>query len=118
MVYYPVFGPSQDSYIQNIIAPQKDVEGMCHSNRFNLYHNIRVQPENGLKAILPCTPLAVLKIMEHVGAYNTILKEGNRLYGKNIVIINTSEVCLYIYIYVCLYVCLCVCMNTIYCSPN
>lgn len=44
------------------------------------------------KSILPCTPLAILKILEHLHIYNPILSEGNRLYGKTITVINRSEV--------------------------
>ena len=41
MVYYPVFGGGHDQYIQNCVSPFKDVEGLCHTFRFNMYHNIR-----------------------------------------------------------------------------
>lgn len=34
------------------------------------------------KCILPCTPLAVVKIMEHVGVYDESLPVGNRLQGE------------------------------------
>lgn len=34
------------------------------------------------KCILPCTPLAVVKIMEHVGIYDESLPVGDRLQGK------------------------------------
>lgn len=59
-----------------------------------MYHNVRYldPPTNLKKSILPCTPLAVLKILEHLHIYNPILAEGNRLYGKTITVINRSEV--------------------------
>lgn len=41
MVYYPVFGGGFDQYLQNICSSYKDVEGLSHSYRFNMYHNIR-----------------------------------------------------------------------------
>ena len=44
------------------------------------------------KSILPCTPLAMVKILEYLGVYNTILHYGNRLYGKKVLIVNRSEI--------------------------
>jgi methylenetetrahydrofolate dehydrogenase (NAD+) len=41
MVYYPVFGGGHDQYIQSCLSAYKDVEGLCHLYRFNMYHNIR-----------------------------------------------------------------------------
>lgn len=55
MVYYPVFATGQDQYLQNIVAPHKDVEGLCHTFRFNLYNNVRFM--GAMKCIVPCTPL-------------------------------------------------------------
>jgi methylenetetrahydrofolate dehydrogenase (NAD+) len=89
MVYYPVFGGAQDQYLQNIVSISKDVEGLCHKYRYNMYHNIRFLDQlETRKCIIPCTPLAIVKIMEHVGVYNPILPFGNRLHGKIITIIN------------------------------
>lgn len=36
------------------------------------------------KCILPCTPLAVVKIMEHVGIYDEKLPVGDRLQGEQV----------------------------------
>lgn len=41
-----------------------------------------VDEEKTKKCILPCTPLAVVKIMEHVGVYDESLPVGDRLQGK------------------------------------
>lgn len=59
-----------------------------------MYQNIRFlnPPENTKKSILPCTPLAVIKVLEHVRIYNSILPHGNRLHGRTITVINRSEV--------------------------
>ena len=58
-----------------------------------MYHNIRyLDKEETRKCIIPCTPLAIVKILEHVGAYNSILEYGNRLHGRIITIMNRSEV--------------------------
>ena len=42
--------------------------------------------------MLPCTPLAIIKILEHLKIYNTILPYGNRLFGHTITVVNRSEV--------------------------
>ncbi|PCH40886.1 NAD(P)-binding protein [Wolfiporia cocos MD-104 SS10] len=115
MVYYPIFGVQQDHYLQQVVSPLKDVEGLHFKFHYNLYHNIRFldptsllssvpptslpppavedQPPAGtVKSILPCTPLAVVKCLEHIGVYNRILPYGDRAYGKTITVINRSEV--------------------------
>ncbi|KAL2881580.1 Methylenetetrahydrofolate dehydrogenase [NAD(+)] [Colletotrichum sp. CLE4] len=96
IVYYPIFpgNPLQDKYIQETVSLAKDVEGLCHQHIFNMYHNVRFldPPANLRKSILPCTPLAVVKILEHLQIYNPILAYGNRLFGKTITVINRSEV--------------------------
>lgn len=92
MVYYPVFGDPQDQYIQSCVSKEKDVEGLCHTYKFSMYHNIRTLDDGKKKCIIPCTPLALVKILEHVCVYNPILPEGNRLHGKIITIVNRSEI--------------------------
>ncbi len=59
-----------------------------------MYQNIRFLdvPTNKQKSILPCTPLAVVKVLEYLQIYNSILPYGNRLFGKTITVINRSEV--------------------------
>jgi methylenetetrahydrofolate dehydrogenase (NAD+) len=94
MVYYPVFGDPQDQYIQSVVDKRKDVEGLCHTFKFNMYHNIRYldKEQQKFKCIIPCTPLAIVKVLEHLSVYNNVLAEGNRLHGKTITIINRSEI--------------------------
>ncbi|WLF80587.1 NAD-dependent 5,10-methylenetetrahydrafolate dehydrogenase [Lodderomyces elongisporus] len=94
MVYFPVFGDKQDQYLQQLISPEKDVEGLNFLYYHNLYHNVRFldPPHNQQKSIIPCTPLAMVKILEYLGVYNNILHYGNRLYGKKVLIVNRSEV--------------------------
>jgi len=72
----------------------KDVEGLGHRYVFNMYQNIRfLDPETQQhKSILPCTPLAVVKILEYLHIYNAILPHGNRLFGHTICVVNRSEV--------------------------
>ncbi|KAG8900906.1 hypothetical protein FRB99_005675 [Tulasnella sp. 403] len=118
MVYYPIFGGRQDHYLQQVVSPYKDVEGLHTKFHFNLYHNIRfiqpqslasalslppsakaenphaseVPPPGTVKSILPCTPLGIVKCLEYMGVYNTLLSYGDRAYGKTVTVINRSEV--------------------------
>jgi methylenetetrahydrofolate dehydrogenase (NAD+) len=93
IVYYPIFGSRQDQYLQQIVDVSKDVEGLSHKHIFNMYQNIRFLDEaKKKKSILPCTPLAVIKILEYLNIYNTVLPFGNRLHGHTITVINRSEV--------------------------
>jgi methylenetetrahydrofolate dehydrogenase (NAD+) len=93
MIYYPVFGGSQDQYLQNTVSVTKDVEGLSHTYRYNLYHNVRyLDSDQKIKCLLPCTPLGIIKILEAIGAYNLLLPLGDRLHGRIITVINRSEV--------------------------
>ncbi|KAE8166876.1 hypothetical protein BDV40DRAFT_225554 [Aspergillus tamarii] len=94
IVYYPIFNNRQDQYLQQLVDVSKDVEGLSHRYIFNMYQNIRfLDPETKRqKCILPCTPLAIIKILEYLKVYNTILPYGNRLFGHTICVVNRSEV--------------------------
>ncbi|PKX91043.1 methylenetetrahydrofolate dehydrogenase (NAD(+)) [Aspergillus novofumigatus IBT 16806] len=94
IVYYPIFNNRQDQYLQQIVDVSKDVEGLSHRYIFNMYQNIRfLDPETKRqKCLLPCTPLAIIKILEYLNIYNTILPYGNRLFGHTICVVNRSEV--------------------------
>ncbi len=93
IVYYPIFNNRQDQYLQQIVDIKKDVEGLSHQYIFNMYQNIRFLDDvQAQKSILPCTPLAVIKILEYLHIYNTILPYGNRLFGRTICVVNRSEV--------------------------
>ena len=39
-------------------------------------------------AILPCTPLAIVKTLEHIDVYDRALPYGERVHGRVISIIN------------------------------
>lgn len=93
MIYFPVFGDAQDQYLKQVISLEKDVEGLNHTYYQNMYHNIRyLDQEKTKKSIIPCTPLAIIKILEYLKIYNSLLPAGNRLYGKKAIIINRSEI--------------------------
>lgn len=92
IVYYPIFGNRQDQYLQQVTDMSKDVEGLSHRYLFKLYHNERfLDREMRQKSLLPCTPLAVLKILDYLRVYNSILPYGNRLFGRSITVVNRSE---------------------------
>jgi len=100
MIYYPVFGSrpsfhggSYDDSLRDTVSLCKDVEGLCHFYRRTLYRNQRfVDAEQARKCILPCTPLAVVKILEHLGAYDDQHPAGQRMAGKTVTIVNRSEI--------------------------
>tara|TARA_B100001142_G_scaffold242003_1_gene241062 strand:+ start:1340 stop:2242 length:903 start_codon:yes stop_codon:yes gene_type:complete len=93
IIYYPVFNDDQDNQLRNSIIPEKDVEGLCETYSYNLYNNIRYTDKyKKHKCILPCTPLAVLKIMEYYNIYNTLSPIGSKLSKKTITIINRSKI--------------------------
>jgi len=82
-----------DHYLRDCISPKKDVEGLCFSYRHALYRNQRFLDEEKVKkCVLPCTPLAIVKILEHLKVYDSNLALGNRLTGKVVTIINRSEI--------------------------
>ncbi|KAI5796546.1 methylenetetrahydrofolate dehydrogenase [Geopyxis carbonaria] len=93
IVYFPVFGTGHDAYLQQLPSPTKDVEGLSHRYLFNMYQNTRfLDAAQTQKSLLPCTPLAIIKILEHIGVYNPILPYGNRLFGRTITVVNRSEI--------------------------
>lgn len=93
MIYFPVFGNRQDQYLQQVLNKDKDVEGLSHVYIQNMYQNVRyLDKDQQQKSILPCTPLAIVKILEHLGVYNSVIPYGNRLYGKVITVVNRSEI--------------------------
>ncbi|PFH51342.1 hypothetical protein AMATHDRAFT_142821 [Amanita thiersii Skay4041] len=96
MVYYPIFGGQQDHYLQQIVSPFKDVEGLHFKFHYNLYHKyerLSLSPPPGMvKSIIPCTPLAIVKCLEYISVYNRLLPYGDRAYGRTVTVINRSEV--------------------------
>lgn len=90
IVYYPVFGGGHDVYLRDLVDPGKDVEGMHSTWARALYENRRFIDDAGTrKAILPCTPLAILKLVEAAGWFRP---EGPPLAGRTVTIFNRSEV--------------------------
>ncbi|KAH9250100.1 hypothetical protein BASA81_012147 [Batrachochytrium salamandrivorans] len=105
MIYYPCFGAqpsfyggSMDDYLRDSVSVEKDVEGLCSTYRRNLYSNVRYLPwlDNGkpspVQCLLPCTPLAIVKILEHLKVYDSNKPVGDRLSGTTITVVNRSEI--------------------------
>jgi 5,10-methylene-tetrahydrofolate dehydrogenase/methenyl tetrahydrofolate cyclohydrolase len=91
IVYYPLFGPEHDAYIRDLVEPSKDIEALHSFWARCLYQNRRfIDTEEKKKAILPCTPLAILKLLEAAGAFVTTGEKP--LAGKRAAIFNRSEV--------------------------
>src|SRR5688572_3330639 len=71
LIYYPIFGTEQDQYLRDSVDPGKDIEGLHSFWSRCLYENRRFIGEaQKKKAILPCTPLAILKLLETAGAFD------------------------------------------------
>jgi methylenetetrahydrofolate dehydrogenase (NADP+)/methenyltetrahydrofolate cyclohydrolase len=91
LVYYPVFGTEQDTYLRDLVDPSKDIEGLHSFWARCLYANRRfLDDASTKKAILPCTPLAILKLLDAAGA----ARQGAErpLAGKRACVFNRSEV--------------------------
>jgi methylenetetrahydrofolate dehydrogenase (NAD+) len=102
IVYYPIFGQvesfsgtSQDDYLRDSVSHKRDVEGLCHMYRTNLYKNVRYldYPSNTQKCVLPCTALSVVKILETCpGCYDKSKPIGRHMEGRIVTVINRSEI--------------------------
>jgi methylenetetrahydrofolate dehydrogenase (NADP+)/methenyltetrahydrofolate cyclohydrolase len=91
LIYYPVFGTEQDRYLRDSVDPGKDIEGLHSFWSRCLYENRRfLDASETKKAILPCTPLAILKLLEHAGAFD--MSAVRPLEGRRVCIFNRSEV--------------------------
>lgn len=92
IVYYPIFATEHDAYIKDLVDHRKDIEGLGTHWVRKLYHNQRyVDAGRTKKAILPCTPLAVVKLLDAAGAMNHA-PGVDVLGGKTVTIFNRSEV--------------------------
>ena len=91
LVYYPVGTPESDGWLRELVDPRKDIEGLHSFWARCLYENRRFVDAAGMKrAILPSTPLAILKLLEHAGASRA--GTGLPLAGKRACVFNRSEV--------------------------
>jgi methylenetetrahydrofolate dehydrogenase (NADP+)/methenyltetrahydrofolate cyclohydrolase len=91
LVYYPIAGAEPDRWLRELVDPRKDIEGLHSFWARCLYENRRfVDPQHQLSAILPSTPLAILKLLDEAGASRA---EAQRpLDGVVACVFNRSEV--------------------------
>jgi methylenetetrahydrofolate dehydrogenase (NADP+)/methenyltetrahydrofolate cyclohydrolase len=91
IVYYPVFATEHDAYLRDLVEPGKDIEGLHSFWARCLYENRRFLDESKTKkAILPCTPLAILKLLDAAGASDATAE--HPLTGRRACLFNRSEV--------------------------
>lgn len=90
IIYYPIFATEQDAYIRDALDHRKDIEGLNSFWARRLYHNDRyVDNAQEKKSILPCTPLAIVKLLKEAEALGA---GDSPLAGKIVTIFNRSEV--------------------------
>lgn len=91
LVFYPILGRPGDRWLRELVDPRKDVEGLHSFWAHCLYENRRfLDAERTQRAILPCTPLAVLKLVEATGI--TRPAGARPLEGVRACVFNRSEV--------------------------
>lgn len=89
-LYYPLMDRVGDRWLRELVDPRKDVEGLHSFWSRLLYENERhVDPDRTVRAILPCTPLAILKLLQHAGMRNA--SGSAPLEGVTACVINRSE---------------------------
>lgn len=91
-IYFPVFHNQQDNYLRNLVDFRKDIEAGSMYWVRKLYANDRLALENDptKKALLPCTPLAIIKMLTAAGVYGE--GDDRPIDGKRVTIFNRSEV--------------------------
>jgi len=91
-IYFPIFNNQQDDYLRNLVDFRKDIEaGSTYWTR-KLYKNDRlaIRGDHDKKALLPCTPLAIVKMLTEIGVYE--MRKPMPLENKTTTIFNRSEV--------------------------
>ena len=85
-IYFPIFNNQEDNYLRNLVHYTKDIEaGSSYWTRKMSANDRRaVQGSDDRKALVPCTPLAIVKIIDDIGEYH--------LDGRKGAIFNRSEV--------------------------
>ncbi len=90
-IYFPVFNNQQDDYLRNLVDFRKDIEAGSSYWTRKLYKNDRlVDDDKTKKALLPCTPLAIVKMLTEIGIYD--INAEKPIEDKVVTIFNRSEV--------------------------
>lgn len=91
LVYYPIADATEDGWLRELVDPRKDIEGLHSFWARCLYENRRfLDAAREKRAILPSTPLAILKLIEAAGVSRA--SEPRPLAGVQACIFNRSEV--------------------------
>ncbi|MDE3130458.1 MAG: bifunctional methylenetetrahydrofolate dehydrogenase/methenyltetrahydrofolate cyclohydrolase [Acidobacteriota bacterium] len=92
-LYYPLTDQAEDRWHRELVDPRKDVEGMHSFWSRLLYENRRyVDDSRTLRAILPCTPLGILKLLDDAGLRGRGRGGRAPLEGVVACVINRSEI--------------------------
>ena len=85
-----MFGNEEDKYLRNLVVPEKDIEAGASSGQES-YQTMRdmLSKYPRQKALIPCTPLAIIKILAEIKSYGN---ESRPLNDKIVTIFNRSEV--------------------------
>lgn len=78
IIQLPVYGESTTLPVEELVAPEKDVDGFHPKNTAELYLG-RIDK----KALLPCTPRGVMSLLSYYGY---------EVRGKNVVILGRSQI--------------------------
>jgi methylenetetrahydrofolate dehydrogenase (NADP+)/methenyltetrahydrofolate cyclohydrolase len=91
-VYLPVFNNEQDVILRNLVDFRKDIEGGGQYWTRKLYDNDRLAADDNQtkKALLPCTPLAIIKMLTEAGIY--LADVDLPISDKIVTVFNRSEV--------------------------
>jgi 5,10-methylene-tetrahydrofolate dehydrogenase/methenyl tetrahydrofolate cyclohydrolase len=92
-LYYPLIDRAEDRWLRELVDPRKDIEGMHSFWSRLLYENRRYVDDAGsLRAILPCTPLGILKLLHAAGLSSLGGEEQAPLRGVLACVINRSDI--------------------------
>ncbi|MBI2662290.1 bifunctional 5,10-methylenetetrahydrofolate dehydrogenase/5,10-methenyltetrahydrofolate cyclohydrolase [Candidatus Woesearchaeota archaeon] len=81
-VFYPIKFPGfENYYFMKLVPPSKDVEGLSAENVYRLIHYRKTFENTPCKAVVPCTPKAVIKVLQNYNVHTE---------GSDVVIVNKS----------------------------
>jgi methylenetetrahydrofolate dehydrogenase (NADP+)/methenyltetrahydrofolate cyclohydrolase len=90
-IYFPVFSNQEDDYLRNLVHYTKDIEAgsLYWTRKLDTNDRSATDKDTNKKALIPCTPLAIVKVLDDIGEYG----DGDLpLAGKKITIFNRSQV--------------------------
>jgi methylenetetrahydrofolate dehydrogenase (NAD+) len=86
-IYFPVFSNQEDNYLRNLVHYTKDIEAgsLYWTRKMSANDRSAIGGKTNKKALLPCTPLAIIKVLDGIGEYEALT-------DKTVTIFNRSEV--------------------------